>query len=102
MELTNTKLQKSDTLHLQEIGELRTENKKLKDDTQTYTNLLLASQKVNSANVNYFLEDYISKDKIREKIKEIENETWYIESSLEAKQACIEELEELLGDEQNV
>ena len=37
-------------------------------------------------------------NKIRDKIKEIENETWYIGSSEEAKQSCIEELESLLGE----
>lgn len=37
--------------------------------------------------------------KVEQLINKIENETWYIESGTEAKQACIEELESLLNKE---
>lgn len=38
--------------------------------------------------------------KINEKIEKIKKETWYISDGYEAKQSCIEELEELIGKEE--
>lgn len=45
------------------------------------------------------LDNRISTSKIEQLINKINKETWYIESSNEAKQACIEELESLLNKE---
>ena len=41
-------------------------------------------------------ENYIPVSLVEEKIEEIKNETWYIDCGVEAKQSCIEVLQELL------
>lgn len=41
-------------------------------------------------------DDYIPVSLVEEKIEEIKNETWYIDCGVEAKQSCIEILQELL------
>ena len=45
------------------------------------------------------LNNSIPVKKVEQLINKIKNETWYIESGTEAKQACIEELESLLNKE---
>lgn len=45
------------------------------------------------------LNNSIPIEKVEQLINKIKNETWYIESGTEAKQACIEELESLLNKE---
>lgn len=45
------------------------------------------------------LDNRIPVKKVEQLINKIKNETWYIESGTEAKQACIEELESLLNKE---
>ncbi|MCI8621342.1 MAG: hypothetical protein HFJ50_06440 [Clostridia bacterium] len=41
---------------------------------------------------------WVNKQVIRDKIKRIENETWYIGDGYSAKEACIDELQELLEE----
>lgn len=84
----------------EELDRLQKENKGIKARVDKYIqggNETLRLE--HEETLKYYHENYISKDKIREKIEELENETWYIDSGVEAKQGCIEVLQELLGDE---
>ena len=41
---------------------------------------------------------FIPKEKVEKRMSKIENETWYIDGGEEAKRACLDELQELLGE----
>lgn len=60
-------------------------------------NSLLIQQNITyKRNINDLKHNNIPVSLVEEKIEEIKNETWYIDCGVEAKQSCIEVLQELL------
>lgn len=78
------------------------------EDLLSLRNLIKAYKKLEEENRIFALEgsrvrlkihidkNYIPVSLVEEKIEEIKNETWYIDCGVEAKQSCIEVLQELL------
>ena len=70
--------------------------KELKEENEVWKNSYYEQKEFNNKQALYIVEKFIPVSLVEEKIEEIKNETWYIDCGLEAKQSCIEILEELL------
>ena len=82
-------LKEIEQIHRQENGELRERVKELEEENQQL-------EAIKDEAIRRYNLESIPTSLVKEKIEEIKNETWYIDSGEEAKQSCVEELQELL------
>lgn len=87
--IANTRLTVLDVLYLITEFIKRHEEEFRKDYADISINQIISA-------IDYFIDNSIPVSLVEEKIEEIKNETWYIDCGVEAKQSCIEVLQELL------